>query len=223
MTVFVSGYFVITNLLPNFVQNNKIKSYTTISDLIEIPRNSYKISYTKIGNPTGTRKLKLVCCKTFEEIIQDYMLNVLTNSVYQQDYWHEMAERHVKYKRTRGAGNTCTYHITFKSLDKKMDVIAKYEIEIECEKNTAGIDLLSEEENKEEAANDQPQPPSKKTAKWVQKEGKGVRNFLILLSETKDIDKLRNTMSKASFYRNLKICEEKGYVKEGQLLRKVMV
>lgn len=196
-----------------------------IPDILGRILNTYSISYTKIGKPTSTRKLKLACHKTFEEIIEDPMLNILSNKVYKIDYWYEMAEKHVTYKRIRGAGNTCTYHITFKSLDKKLETIAKYKIEIECEKNIAKLDLLSEEgeEDIEEGTTIDPKLKSKKPAKWLRKESTGVKKLLFLLAETKDIDKVKTTMSKATFYRNLKICEEKGYIKEGKLLKKVMV
>lgn len=194
-----------------------------ITSMMGGPLNRYFISYGKVGKPTSTRKLALSCEKTFEEIIYEPMLNILSNSVYKTDYWYEMEGRYVLFERIRGAGNSCTYRVKLNSLNEKLELLAEYEVDIECLENNTGINLFVEEEKSDYWSNWKPRPKLKKLAKWARAERIGIRNFLILLSMEKDIEKLKKFLSRATFFRNKKICEEKGYIKDGKLVRKVMV
>ncbi len=61
----------------------------------------------------------------------------------------------------------------------------------------------------------------KKLTKWVQEESTAIRRFLIDLSHAGSLKKLKAKTSKATYYRNLKLCREKGYIVGDKLVRKV--
>lgn len=64
---------------------------------------------------------------------------------------------------------------------------------------------------------------SKHLTTWVLNESGAIRVFVIQLQEAGSLKKLKKEIPKATYYRNLKICEEKGYVKDKKLVKRVWV
>lgn len=62
---------------------------------------------------------------------------------------------------------------------------------------------------------------SKHLTTWVLNESRAIRSFVMQLQEAGSLKKLKKEMPKASYYRNLKIFEERGYVKDKKLVKSV--
>ena len=60
-------------------------------------------------------------------------------------------------------------------------------------------------------------------SQWYLSESSAIRFFLLLLRESKNLEVLKTKMSKATYYRNLKKCVERGYIVDGKLKRKIFV
>jgi hypothetical protein len=60
-------------------------------------------------------------------------------------------------------------------------------------------------------------------SKWAKEESGAIKRYLSLLSIEGSLQNLRSKsyMSRATYYRNLKYCQEKGYIVDGKLVRKV--
>lgn len=187
-------------------------------------QNIYQIAYFKKGKPTGKRKFIFHGNSTFEEILFDCVLNPICNSVYKMDYWYAMLGTNLIITRKSIGGLICIYSIVMKAWKESKPILCEYEVEINCLFDTKEIDLFEEYRNE---PGEIPYPKivekSKTLAKWVRAETHGIKHFLIELDRIKELKLLKQKMSKATFYRNLKTCLERGYVKDEKLVRRVWV
>ena len=110
---------------------------------------------------------------------------------------------------------------------KEGELSGNYKVEIECLNPPT-----DEDEQKElfaqyqEIGKKYKAPKSEKSRQlttWLREEGSGIKWFIINLHEAGSLKKLKKEMPKATFYRNLKVCEEKGYIQKGKLVKRVYV
>jgi len=131
-------------------------------------------------------------------------------------------------KRIKANVYVGSYSVECMDIEEKDKVVANYFVEIEhC--SSLELNFLVEEfriQYQEERNNlvhgSEPKKKEKKLSKWIMKESKGIRDLLSYMAEN-NIDIYKEIYSKATYYRNKKLCEEKGYIKNGKLVRKVFV
>jgi hypothetical protein len=187
--------------------------------------NYFVATYAKVGKPTSTRKGRYRY-PTFEDVFQD-ILNTICKSVYKMD-WHFMIDEDIVVESLMENKIICHYLV--KPLDHNTRIpICEYEIEIECIYDSGEIVIMRQFSTREEPSVQKAVKPEKKKkgyTKWVLQETPAIKWFLIqLASKGGDLKLLKSDpyMTKATYYRNLKRCEEKGYIINGKLVRKVYV
>ena len=186
--------------------------------------NVFEIKYWKIGKSTGAIKQGISGLATYEEVLFRYMLNKVSNSIYHMDYWYAMLGEHVFVERKSANSKICVYEVALNDLYKRDLELFKYKVEIECVYDSKEGDICEEEEDLNyRTPESKDKKESKQFTKWVMNESRAIRWFLWQLDQVKSLELLKEETSKATYYRNLKACKAKGYIKDGQLVRKVWV
>ena len=143
---------------------------------------------------------------------------------YNMDYWYSMLGSDIVFTRKTIGETLCTYTITVRKHGLSSAILNEYIVEIDCRLNSKQIDLFEEYQSEHlEPIRSLKKEKTKQLAKWLSRETRAVRWFLFQLHEHKELAELKKHMSKATYFRNLKICVDKGYIKDGRLIRKVMV
>ena len=183
--------------------------------------NTFEVKYEKKGKPTSLRKFKMYGGNNYEDILFDSVLNIICNSLYKMDYFYSFLGNTIFIKRLSANIFRCNYIVECREFRNSSKVIFNYNVEIECLSEVKPEKLL--EECRIQFQDDKPKEKKDKNfTKWVLNERRAIRNFLYFWSIEGDLKK-SNCFSKATYYRNLKECIEKGYIKDGKLVRKVIV
>lgn len=186
--------------------------------------NQFNVKYFKVNQPTSTRYLGVNGPFTFEDVMVEYILELLCEKTYKY-YFYEMIGQYVTMKRSNVFNEICQYSVILRDLENLEKVLFEYNVEIDCIKNNNNINL-AEEKYIIDSNNGSftPKFKDKKFTKWILNERLAVRTFLLVMIETEgDINKLKKYMSKATYHRHMKYCKEKGYIVDGKLVRKVLV
>lgn len=185
----------------------------------------FNVKYWKKNKPNGTRNFQVFGINlTYEKVLFEFTISHLCERNYSHNYEWFMLNEHVFAKRLIANGARCEYEILLYEMNNFRKLLAEYNIEIECLENDNSADIFKE-------ALELKEPRIKKLAKekspteWFLKESIAIRNFLIMLQDKGSLKELKksNYLSKATYYRNLKTCEEKGYVKNGRLVKRLLV
>lgn len=184
-----------------------------------IAPNYFRAQYTKVGKPTSTR-VGDYRYPTFEGVLED-LINTFCKSVFKDDYrfWYD---EDILLKRLMETKIVCRYLVSMLDHGTKK-TICEYEVEIECLHDSKEIDIMERfltiDESISKSVVEQ-EVKKDKPAKWIMEEGTAVKFFLLnLIQENGNLNKLKTKIPKATYYRNLKICKEKGYVVNGKLAK----
>jgi hypothetical protein len=187
--------------------------------------NYFRVSYQKKNKPTGTRTFDVLSENaTFEYILIDNILNVLCESALGQPYYWEMLNKYVFIHRKKAVGLDCQYIISILDNRTSSNKKIEFEIEIECIKNNSEIDLFFER-FEYKTFSKQVIQKKKTTTDWFKKEPAAIKSFLINLEQHSSLKALKKSglISKATYYRNLKTCQEKGIIVDGKLVKRILV
>lgn len=189
--------------------------------------NDYKISYGKKGKPTSVRYIELWAPYNYEEVLKRVVLDKITNRVYGNEFWMAMEGTFLKWTRKiKCNGVICEYEVDCYKPNSQQ-LVCTYIVTITCQENTIKkeeLEAISKNEDSErQEVIDPKRQPKKILAKWALKENFKIRYFLECLAKGKTLEVLKSEIPKATFYRYKKYCEEKGYINNGKLARRVLV
>lgn len=185
----------------------------------------FKVDYCQKGKPTGTRKFLSMQTTSYEDALFSFTLDKLCLSIYKVEYWWPYLNDNLFIHRVSANAKLCVYDVMLFDMQNRMKLLADYEVTIECIMNDSLEDIF-EEANELTPVQERkiPKPlKSKQLTEWVKNESTPIKGFLILLDHAKSLKKLREGMSKATYYRNLKICQEKGYIEGNKLVKRIFV
>jgi hypothetical protein len=190
---------------------------------------NFKVTYYEISKPTGKRSylgnydayedslfasfgvLETIHLQATKGYHYDWMF--LNNSVFVQ--------------RINMNTLICEYDVQIYHPSKEGELIGNYRVEIEClnpPKEIQKQDELFYHYREIGEKHEKPKPTkAKKLTSWLQNEDRGIKWFIIQLNDQGSLKKLKMQMSKATYYRNLKACKEKGYIQNGKLVKRVYV
>jgi len=185
----------------------------------------FRVNYQKKNKPTGNREFPVFAASTtFEDVLFEFLLSDLCEVNYYTHYWWQMLNEHIFIKRVNVKGLRCEYIIILCDMYHRSKVVAEYQVNIECFENDKSVDIFEQKQNFKDLPNYK-LPKDKLPTEWYTKESGAIRRFLFSLKELGSLKKLKESefMSKATYHRNLKICIEKGYIKEGKLAKRILV
>lgn len=187
--------------------------------------NVFKVKYWKKNKPNGTRKFNIFGSDVnYEKVLFDGTLSHLCERTYFHNYEWFMLNEHVFVKRLKANSFICEYEVSLFDMHNTSKLLEVYNVEIECIENDQSCDLFNEENQLKE-------PLMRKIEKekhltdWFLKEPRAIRSFLLMLTRFENLKALKKSgyISKATYYRNLNICEEKGLIKNGKITRRIQV
>jgi hypothetical protein len=135
-----------------------------------------------------------------------------------------MLNKYVFIHRKKAVGLNCEYIVSFPENCTFSNKKIEYEIEIECIKNDSKIDLFFEKFEYKTFSKYAIQK-QKTTTDWFNNESIALKSFLIQLQNHGSLKALKKSglISKATNYRNLKTCQEKGIIVDGKLAKRILV
>lgn len=185
----------------------------------------FTVNYWRKGKEQGKRGfIGFFNSTTYERVLFDSVLRDLCESTYSMHYEWFFLNNDIFIKRTKANGVRCEYTVRLFKLGDRSKLLSEYEVEIECLENDGSIDLLLQEEEMKEPKRIKPQK-RKSTTEWFRKETWAIKWFLIYLNDVGSLKALKKSgkISKATYYRNLKVCLEKGYIKNDKLVKRIFV
>lgn len=185
----------------------------------------FKVNYWRKGKEKGKRGFTgFFNSTTFEQVLFESTITDLCESNYFTHYeWFYLNEV-VFVKRIKANGVRCEYKVLLYNMYDRSKLLSEYEVEIECLENDKSVDILLEEITLEEPKRIKPEK-KKQLTEWFRKESTTIKCFLMLLQDTGSLKELRKSgmLSKATYYRNLSVCIEKGYIKNDKLAKRLFV
>lgn len=191
--------------------------------------NQFKVNYYEISKPTGKRSY-LGVYRTFEEVLFASFgvietIHLQATKGYPYDWM--FLNHSVFVQRTNMNSMICEYDIQIHHPNKWDEVKGNYKVEIECLTPPVDPEFQNQLfEHNREIGRSYKSPKTKKykqLTSWLLNENRGVRWFILQLHESGSLKALKKEIPKATYYRNLKVCKEKGYVQNGKLVKRVYV
>ncbi|WP_343633973.1 hypothetical protein [Fluviicola sp.] len=188
--------------------------------------NVFNVRYWKKGKENGVRKYRLhsLCSDTYESVLFEFTLDHLCESSYYWDYEWYMLNEHVFVKRIRANSLICEYEVTLLHWKDRSKIVATYIVEMECLESENSDNILKQEKELKPLKLAKPLKEKLPTV-WLKNESGAIRRFLYLLKHEGSLKALKGAtyMTKPTFYRNLKVCQEKGYIVDGKLVKRLLV
>lgn len=190
--------------------------------------NKFNVSYYEVSKPKGKRSffanaqnydtvlIKMVMDKIHLQATKGYNFDLisLNHSVFVQ--------------RVAMNGMISEYNVQIHNSIKRDEVLGNYKVEIECDsppKNNEELENLCEPYCYEFEGEYLPLIPKKTKGltTWLENESNALRRFIIGLDMAGSLKEYKKQISKATYYRHLKVCKEKGYIKNGKLVKRVWI
>lgn len=188
--------------------------------------NVFNVRYWKKGKENGVRKYRLhsFCSDTYESVLFEFTLDHLCESSYYWDYEWYMLNENIFVKRIRANSLICEYEVTLLDWSDRSKILANYIVEMECLEPENSDDILKQEKELKPIKLVKPLKEKLPTV-WLKNESGAIRRFLYLLKHEGSLKALKGSkyMTKPTFYRNLKVCQEKGYIVDGKLVKRLSV
>jgi hypothetical protein len=191
--------------------------------------NAFRVKYFKTGKPKGARGFLCFDSRTYEDVLFTQTINNLCMPNYQTEYWYVMLNEHIFIKRLRANSSICIYEVQLFDMSQRTKFLVEYQVEIECVENDGCGDILEQEQEIIPIEQRKPANPTKseRLTEWYSKEPRAVRIFLFWLNKAGSLEELKKTMpetmSKATYYRNLKLCREKGFIKGNKMVKRIFI
>lgn len=192
--------------------------------------SQFECTFWEDGKPTGTRSFRVVNYDSYEDILFGCVMNDICMRKYHMDYWWPMLNDHVFINRAHANSHICEYKIDLYDPWKKDKLIGTFYVEISTlsyaypkGEDPTKLLLVENNEYKQRKVIEKKPPKEEHLTNWVKNETTAIRWFLMGLVHAGSLRALKGKMSKATYYRNLKLCREKGYIVGDKLVRKVFI
>ncbi|MFM1946018.1 MAG: hypothetical protein RL207_301 [Bacteroidota bacterium] len=189
----------------------------------------FNVTYFETSKPTGKRSYTGIYNAYEDALFTSFgvleTIHLQATKGYHYDWM--FLNHSVFVQRTNMNSMICEYDVQIYHPNNEGELKGKYKVEIECLNPPK-----SQEEQKElfrhfneigKKYKPSKQEKSKQHTTWLINEDRGIRWFIIQLHEARSLKKLKKEIPKATYYRNLKVCEEKGYIQNGKLVKRVFV
>jgi hypothetical protein len=182
------------------------------------------VKYWKKNKKRGTQSFAIYGeSLTYENILFDCVLNSICESHYQHHYFFSFLDNHLFRKRVQATEHICKYEVQVYDMFDRSKLIAEYEVEMECVVKLRSNDILVE--NIEYLPRPNIKSKEKQLSEWFTKESTATKSFLRQLDMEGSLSRLKKQsyMYKSTFYINLKVCEDKGYIKDGKIVKRLFI
>ena len=187
----------------------------------------FNVSYYEESRPNGKRSFTGFA-KSYEDVLFTQVIDTIhLQATDGYNYEWPFLNHSVFIQQTNVNTMICEYDVQIHHIHRWNEVLGNYKVEIECLTKTneqSEIEALVEQ-NSQIGKRFKTSKPKKSTqlTSWLQSENRGVKVFIVHLYHTGSLKELKTKMSKATYYRNLNICEKKGYIKKGKLVKRILV
>lgn len=187
----------------------------------------FNVSYYEESKPNGKRSF-LGMAPNYEIVLFNQVLDTIhLQATKGYNYDWPFLNHSVFIQRTNMNSMICEYNVQIHHVHNWDKLLGNYKVEIECitpPTNEGEQEMLFEHYQEIGRKYESPEPKkSKQLATWLQNENRAIKWFLLDLHNTGSLKRLKVEMSKATYYRNLKLCEEKGYIKKGKLVKRIWI
>lgn len=185
----------------------------------------FRVKYYRTGKARGARGFISLHGRSYEDVLINQAFDDLCQSVYQHTDRYVFLDNFAFVKRIRANSKLCIYQVMLFDWRDKTKLLAEYQVEIECEINDGLTDIFEQDCEFAPVPEKTMSKPLKEKSPttWLMQEPRAVRWFLIELYYSKSLKALKETRSKATYHRNLKICQEKGYIVRNKLVKRIFV
>ncbi len=182
--------------------------------------NVFKVSYYKIGKPTGTRRFTSFNT-SYEEVLFGHLIKNLCISNYYIDYSYDFQNENLFIKRESCNAFLCVYKLYFYDLQDRTKQLCTYQVEIECVHNSNAHDLFDELFREDYYGLPVAKTKVEKDTSAFSIPSK-VFFFLMVAApgiKLKKYAQVKSSMAKSTYYRHKKYCIEHGFLVEGKLTK----
>lgn len=188
---------------------------------------NFKVTYYETSKPTGKRSFPAYY-PNYEDILFDAVIDAIhTQATNGYHYDWPFLNHSVFAQRTNMNTMICEYDVQIYHPLKEGELSGNYKVEIEClnpPKEAQEQDELFYHYREIGIKYKETEPrKSKQLTSWLQNEDRRIKWFIIQLNSAGSLKALKKELSKATYYRNLKECEEKGYIQNGKLVKRVFI
>lgn len=188
---------------------------------------NFKVTYYETSKPTGKRSF-LGIAMNYETVLFNQVLDTIhLQSTNGYNYDWLFLNHSVFAQRTNMNTMICEYDVQIYHPLKEGELSGNYKVEIEClnpPKEAQEQEELFEHYREIGIKYKEPEPrKSKQLTSWLQNEDRRIKWFIIQLNSAGSLKALKKELSKATYYRNLRECEQKGYIQNGKLVKRVFI
>lgn len=187
----------------------------------------FNVSYYEESKPNGKRSF-LGLAPNYEVVLFNQVLDTIhLQSTKGYNYDWPFLNHSVFIQKTNMNSLICEYEVQIHHVHNWDNLLGNYIVVIECitpPTTEDELEILFEQYQDIGRKYESPKPlKSKRLTTWLLQEDRAIKSFILDLYNAGSLKKLKANASKATYYRNLKVCEEKGYVKNGKLVKRVYV
>lgn len=187
----------------------------------------FKVSYYEKSKLKGKRSFP-VNDSCYEDVLFCLVLDTIhlraTRGV---NYEWPLLNNSVFIQRINMNSLICEYDVQIHHYRDWNKLLANYRVEIHCEtppKTKQEEEMLFEHYREIDRKYEPPNPiKSKQFPSWLENEANPIKWFLMELNRLGSLKALKKTMSSSTYYRKLRVCEEKGYIINGKLVKRIWV
>jgi hypothetical protein len=189
----------------------------------------FNVTYFETSKPTGKRSYTGIYNAYEDALFTSFgvleTIHLQATKGYHYDWM--FLNHSVFVQRTNMNSMICEYDVQIYHPNKEGELKGKYKVEIEClnpPNEIQGQDELFYHYREIGKKYKAPKPrKSKQLTSWLKNEDRAIQWFIIQLKIVGSLKALKKELSKATYFRNLKVCEEKGYIQNGKLVKRVFV
>jgi hypothetical protein len=187
----------------------------------------FNVSYYEESKPNGKRSF-LGKAPNYEIVLFNQVLDTIhLQATKGYNYDWPFLNHSVFIQKTNMNSLICEYDVQIHHVHNRDKLLGNYKVEIECiapPTDEVEQEILFEQYQEIGRKYESSKPvKSKRLTTWLLQEDRAIKSFILDLYNAGSLKKLKVNASKATYYRNLKVCEEKGYVKNGKLVKRVYV
>jgi hypothetical protein len=157
---------------------------------------------------------------TYESVLMGFLLKEICEIHITHYDEYMFVNNCVFVRRISANAANCIYEVVMEKPFGNHEVF-KFDVFIECLSREEGSDIYKEKwkfKKYESLA----EKKKKKKNEWWANEPYAIKNFLFQLSQFENLKELKKSgvLSKATYYRNLKKCQERGLIKDGKIVKR---
>lgn len=158
---------------------------------------------------------------TYESVLMGFLLKEICEIHITHYDEYMFVNNCVFVRRISANAANCIYEVVMEKPYGNHEVF-RFDVFIECLSMEEGSDIYKEEW-KFKGYEPNAEKKKKKKNEWRASEPVAIKKFLYLLSQFENLNELKksNLLSKATYYRNLKKCEERGLINDGKIVKRI--